>query len=171
MRWMKKAYSAWFVTSWLFLILIALREKKTKTWKIWVRMNNLCLFLNQPRENWHSLNNVWLCVFDNRVCIRSNNAFLHSIARILAWASYCAKIDFPKTACQRTLVSLAREPASYGKRPPRVAVGRWGIFFNLVYAASVNLIIPIMKRNCWTKRSIRFKVYNRLQWWEIYLLN
>lgn len=78
-----------------------IERKKNKNMKIWVRMNNLCLFLNQPRENWHSLNNVWLCVFDNRVCIRSNNAFLHSIAPILAWASYCAKIDFPKTVHAR----------------------------------------------------------------------
>lgn len=35
-----------------------IERKKNKNMKIWVRMNNLCLFLNQPRENWHSLNNV-----------------------------------------------------------------------------------------------------------------
>ena len=131
------------------------------------------MFVFEPALwNWHSLNNVWLCVFDNRVCIRSNMLSFIPQGRffpglVIVQKLISLKPSVPEDISQRCL----RANAVHKNGPHVLPFGRWGIFFNLTYAALVNLIIPIMKRNRWTKRSIRFKVHNHLQWWEIYILN
>lgn len=65
------------------------------------------------------------------------------MGQILAGASYRAKIDFPKTCVPEDISQRCPGAnAVHKKRAPRVAAGRWGIFFNLIYAALVNRIIP-----------------------------
>lgn len=119
--------------------------------------------------NWHSLNNVWLYVFDNRVCIWSNTfsfipegGFLPGL--VIVQKLITLKLCVPEDISQRCLgANVVRKGLTC------CFFWRWKVLLNLIVnAALVNLIIPIMKRNCWTKRSIRFKVYNHLQWWYLH---